>query len=80
MGRELAVLASWNTLKCTAAKKNRRYAFLKKKKKIIIRIGFCSGYLSHPRTEQKWYPKWNSNLPKHWDTVIEKQGDYIEGL
>jgi hypothetical protein len=22
--------------------------------------GFCSGYLSHPRTEQKWYTKWNS--------------------
>jgi len=22
--------------------------------------GFCSGYPSHPRTEQKWYPKWNS--------------------
>jgi hypothetical protein len=31
MGRQLAVIASWNTLKCTAAKKNRRYAFLKKK-------------------------------------------------
>jgi len=22
--------------------------------------GFCSGYPSHPRTEQKRYPKWNS--------------------
>jgi hypothetical protein len=22
--------------------------------------GFCSGYPSHLRTEQKWYPKWNS--------------------
>ena len=21
---------------------------------------FCSGYPSHPRTKQKWYPKWNS--------------------
>ena len=21
--------------------------------------GFCSGYPSHPRTEQKWHPKWN---------------------
>jgi len=20
---------------------------------------FCSGYPSHPRIEQKWYPKWN---------------------
>jgi hypothetical protein len=22
--------------------------------------GFCSGYPSHPRTEQKWHTKWNS--------------------
>jgi hypothetical protein len=26
--------------------------------------GFCSGYLSHLRTEQKWYPKCNSKSSK----------------
>jgi len=34
--------------------------------------GFCSGYLSHPRTEQKWHPKWNRKSSKtlgcgHWE-------------
>jgi hypothetical protein len=24
--------------------------------------GFCSGYPSHPTTEQKWYLKWNSKV------------------
>jgi len=26
--------------------------------------GFCSGYPSHPRTEQKWHPKWNRKSSK----------------
>jgi hypothetical protein len=42
--------------------------------------GLCSGYPSHLRTEQKSYLKWDNNLPKRWDAVMEKQGDYIEGL
>jgi hypothetical protein len=34
--------------------------------------GFCSGYPSHPRTEQKWHPKWNSKSSEtlgrgHWE-------------
>ena len=34
--------------------------------------GFCSGYPSHPKTEQKWHPKWNRKSPEalgrcHWE-------------
>ena len=42
--------------------------------------GFCSSCPSHPRTQQKWYPKWNSKSSEIClDAVIEKQGDYTEG-
>ena len=27
---------------------------------LFHKLGFCSGYPSHPRTEKKWYPKWSS--------------------
>ena len=46
----------------------------------VPRIGFCSGYPSHPRTEQSGTLNGIANLLRHWDAVIEKQGDYIEGL
>ena len=42
--------------------------------------GFCSSYLSHPRTEKSGTLNGIVNLLKRWDAVIEKQGDYIEGL
>jgi len=41
--------------------------------------GYCSGYASHPRTEQKWHSKWNSTSSEtlwrgHWEA-----GGYIDG-
>jgi hypothetical protein len=35
--------------------------------------GFCSGYPSHPKNEQKWHPKWNNKSSEtlghgHWET------------
>jgi hypothetical protein len=42
--------------------------------------GFCSGYQSHPRTEKNTTLNGIAYLPKRWDAVTEKQGDYIEVL
>jgi hypothetical protein len=40
--------------------------------------GFYSGYLSHPRTEKSGALDGIANLPKRWDAVIEKQGDFLQ--
>jgi hypothetical protein len=36
MGRQLAVVAYWNTLKCTAAKKNRRKRLLEEEEEEVL--------------------------------------------